>query len=257
MSNYLPDDDATLNQKKYLLDPLSVIIKLAILASKPVGTKVCIQNNVMSFQDPGPFQGLCRIIYKLNKTDLHFMYNPIHLACLHYLSAAALKSRPRMRNLFVYAQRGIERLIETYQANSTVVHRLNYYHAIIAVTLSGIENMSPPPPPPPPHTETKETKDTKRDVALVQVDVRQYPSLFRKDSMSVLYGEELVSMLNNQWTDKWITAILDIIGFLSDNSISSENIRVLESLMMTIDSQTQGAFTFGGQKYNKPNTIAE
>jgi hypothetical protein len=218
MSNYLPDDDTTLNQKNYLLDPLSVIVKLAILASKQVGTKVCIQNNVMSFQDPGPFQGFCRIIYKLNKTDLHFMYNPIHLACSQYLSAAAIKSRPRMRNLFVYAQKGIERLIETYQANSTVVHSLNYYHAIIAN----------------------------------YVDAKYNTSLFRKDTMSVLYGEELVAMLNGQWTEKWITAVLDVIGFLSDTSISSDNIRVLESLMTAIDSKTQCAFTVGSYKYNKP-----
>lgn len=221
MSNHLPDDDPTLNQKKYLLDPLSVIVKLAILASKQVGTKVCIQNNVMSFQDPGPFQGFCRIVFKLNKTDLHFMYNPIQLACSHYLSAAALKTRPRMRNLFVYAQKGLEKLIDTYQANSTVVHSLNYYHAIISN----------------------------------YVEAKYNATLFRKDGMSVLYGEELIAMLNNQWTEKWITAVLDVIGFLSDNSISHENIRVLESLMMTIDSQTQNAFSGGPVivKYNKPS----
>jgi len=146
------------------------------------------------------------------------MYNPIHLACSQYLSAAAIKSRPRMRNLFVYAQKGIERLIETYQANSTVVHSLNYYHAIIAN----------------------------------YVDAKYNTSLFRKDTMSVLYGEELVAMLNGQWTEKWITAVLDVIGFLSDTSISSDNIRVLESLMTAIDSKTQCAFTVGSYKYNKP-----
>jgi hypothetical protein len=60
--------------------------------------------------------------------------------------------------------------------------------------------------------------------------------------MSVLYGEELVASLHGQWTDKWIKAVLDMNGFLSDDSISPENIRVLESLMMTIDSQTNNIF---------------
>jgi hypothetical protein len=105
MSTHLPDDNSVVNQKNYLLDPLSVIVKLAILASKPVGTKVCIHNNVMSFQDPGMFQGICRILYNLNKTDLHFIYNPIHLACLHFLSPSAVKLRPRILNLFAYAQK--------------------------------------------------------------------------------------------------------------------------------------------------------
>lgn len=36
MSTHLPDDNSVVNQKNYLLDPLSVIVKLAILASKPV-----------------------------------------------------------------------------------------------------------------------------------------------------------------------------------------------------------------------------
>ena len=204
MSNFLPDDNETIALRNYLLDPLSVIVKLAILASKPVGTKVCIHNNVMTFQDPGPFQAFCRIIYKLNKTDLHFMYNPIHLACIHFLSDSASKKRSRMRNLFVYAQRGLERLMDTYRSNSTVRHSLNYYHAIITNHVDGSYNAT----------------------------------LFRKDSMSSFYNEEVVKTLNDQWSEKWITAVLDVIGFLSDTSISSENIRVLESLMLSIDSQT-------------------
>ena len=210
MSN-LPDDNPSINQRNYLLDPLSVIIKLAILACKPVGTKVCIQNNVMSFQDPGIFQGFCRTMYNLNKTDLHYMYNPIQLACLHFLSASAVKLRPRMRNLFSYAQKGLERLMETYRSNSTIRHSLNYYYAIIAN----------------------------------YVESKYNPTLFRKDGMTVLYGDELVASLNGQWTDKWIKAVLDVNGFLSDESISSDNIRVLESLMLTIDDQTKGMFSSG------------
>lgn len=213
MSNHLPDDNTAINLRNYLLDPLSVIVKLAILASKPVGTKVCIQNNMVSFQDPGPFQAICRLVYNLNKTDLHFMYNPIHLACNYFLSAEALKLRPRMRNLFIYAQRGLENLMDTYRANSTIRHSLYYYHAMISD----------------------------------YVDSRYTANLFRKDGMSVLYGDELVNSLNSQWTDKWIKAVLDVNGFLSDDSILQGNIRILESLMMTIDAQTKELFCNGGR----------
>ena len=211
MSNHIPDDNQVLNLRNYLLDPLSVIVKLAILASKPVGTKVCIHNNILSFQEPGPFQAICRIVYNLNKTDLHFMYNPIQLACMHFLSEKSLKMRPRMKNLFMYAQRGLERLMDTYRSNSTIRHSLNYYHAIISN----------------------------------YVDAKYNATLFRKDGMSVLYGDELVSSLNSRWSEKWVKAILDMIGFLSDDSISSENIRVLESLMTTIDMQTKDSFLNG------------
>jgi hypothetical protein len=233
MSTYLPDDNPAINQKNYLLDPLSVIVKLAILANKPVGTKVCIQNNVMTFQDPGIFQGFCRTMYNLNKTDLHYMYNPIQLACLHFLSSSAVKSRPRMRNLFTYAQKGLERLMDTYRANSTIRHSLNYYYAIIGFAIERCKNtptgwISPKVP-----------------VEGEGSDAKYNTMLFRKDGMSVLYGDELVASLNGQWTDKWIKAVLDMNGFLSDDSISPENIRILESLMMTIDSQTKALFLDG------------
>jgi hypothetical protein len=102
--------------------------------------------------------------------------------------------------------------METYRANSTIRHSLNYYHAIVAN----------------------------------YVDAKYNPTLFRKDGMTVLYGDELVASLNGQWSDKWIKAVLDMNGFLSDDSISPENIRVLESLMMTIDGQTKTLFLNGG-----------
>jgi len=117
-----------------------------------------------------------------------------------------------MRNLFAYAQKGLERLMETYRNNSTIRHSLNYYHAIIAN----------------------------------YVDAKYNPTLFRKDNMSVLYGDDLVASLHEQWTDKWVKAVLDMNGFLSDESVSSENIRVLESLMMAIDGQTRTFFLTGG-----------
>jgi hypothetical protein len=63
----IPDDNNNINIRLLILDPLSVIIKLAILSNKPVGTKLLIQNNVIYFQEPGPFQSLCRVIYKSNK----------------------------------------------------------------------------------------------------------------------------------------------------------------------------------------------
>jgi hypothetical protein len=73
----IPDDNINTNIKLFLLDPLSVIIKLSILSNKPIGTKLLIYNNIIYFQEPGPFQALCRVIYKSNKTDLQYIYNPI------------------------------------------------------------------------------------------------------------------------------------------------------------------------------------
>jgi hypothetical protein len=39
------------NMKHYILDPFSVIVKLAILSKKPIGTKILIQTNCFYFQE--------------------------------------------------------------------------------------------------------------------------------------------------------------------------------------------------------------
>jgi hypothetical protein len=81
------------NIKTFILDPLSVIVKLAIIGNKPIGTKILIQNNVISFQEPGYFQGISRIFYKSNKTDIQYLYNPIYIACSTFLSSEYLKEK--------------------------------------------------------------------------------------------------------------------------------------------------------------------
>ena len=40
-------DNKTDNLHLFVLDPLSVIIKLAILSNKPIGTKIRIDNNII------------------------------------------------------------------------------------------------------------------------------------------------------------------------------------------------------------------
>ena len=92
MSESLPDNNTQINLRTFILDPLSVIIKLAVIGNKPVGTKILISKNIIYFQEPGPFQALCRMFFKTNKTDLQYMYNPIELACKQFLSKEFVKT---------------------------------------------------------------------------------------------------------------------------------------------------------------------
>ncbi len=52
---HLIPDNKLIDFHLFILDPLSVIVKLAILSNKPIGTKLFISNNVVIFQEPGPF----------------------------------------------------------------------------------------------------------------------------------------------------------------------------------------------------------
>jgi hypothetical protein len=200
----IPDNDINTNYKLYLLDPLSVIIKLAILGNKPIGTKLLIQNNVVYFQEPGFFQSITRFYYSTNKTDLQYMYNPIYIACLTFLSKESVAKTPRLKNLFINALAGLKNLIETYKSCSILTLCLNYYYAIIK---NYIEN-------------------TQNDY------------LFYKDGLTSLYTKELTDSLNNQWSQEKIKVILDLISFLTNDEMAANNVKSLETIMENNDKNS-------------------
>jgi hypothetical protein len=201
----IPDDNNNINVKTFVLDPLSVIVKLAILSNKPVGTKLLIKNNVIYFQEPGPFQSLCRMIYKSNKTDLQYIYNPINIACLHFLSKSFIEKTPRIKNLFLCAQNGLKKLIETYKSCSIITITLNYYYVLLSnhIQQSYNENM------------------------------------FVKDNFTNYYTPNVIETLHKQWTDEKIKVVLDIIAFLLKYSDNPNNVKSLETIMDSIDANTQ------------------
>jgi hypothetical protein len=203
-SKVLPENNENINIKTILLDPLSVIIKLAILSNKPCGTKVLINNNVMYLQEPGLFQAVCRKIYNSNKTDLQYMYNPIQIACKYFLSKEKIKEIPRIKILFQYAQNGLKNLMETYKTCSIIRLCLNYYYAII----------------------TNYVEETYNE------------NIFYKDSISSLYSSELIENLMNQWTKDKIKIILDLIAFLTNDDMAENNVKSLETIMNNNDKNS-------------------
>jgi len=204
IQNSLPENNENINIKTILLDPLSVIIKLAILSNKPIGTKILIQNNIISLQEPGIFQALCRTITNSNKTHLQFMYNPVQIACSFFLSKEKIKEIPRIKLLFQYAQNGIKKLIETYKNCSIITLCLNYYYAIITN----------------------------------YVDEFYCDHLFYKDTITIYYSKELIDELMKQWTKEKIKIILDVISFLTNDDMADKNVKSLENIMENNDNNT-------------------
>ena len=201
MSESLPDNNTQINLRTFILDPLSVIIKLAVIGNKPVGTKILIINNVIYLQEPGPFQALCRVFFKTNKTDLQYMYNPIELACKQFLSKEFVKNTQRIKDLFICAQIGIKRLIETYKTNSIICLTLNYFNVII----------------------TNHVEQTYNE------------NIFNKDGMTSLYTKELLEKLVGYWSQEKIKVVLDLISFLTNDKSASSNVKSLENIMETND----------------------
>lgn len=201
--NTLPDDNTKINIQLYILDPLSVIIKLAIISNKPIGTKIRIDNNIIYLQEPGPFQAICRYVFKSNKTDIQYLYNPIELACQNYLIKNVIQQNPKIKDLFKCAQNGLLKLIETYKSSSVMRICLNYYFSLITN-----------------HLEEK-NNDT----------------LFRKDNMTPFYINNMLDKLTKIWTQDKIKIVLNLTTYLSSNENAETDVKSLETIMDGIDKQ--------------------
>jgi hypothetical protein len=201
-------DNKTDNLQLFVLDPLSVIIKLAILSNKSVGTKLRIDNNIIYTQEPGPFQAFCRYIFKNNKTDIQYLYNPIELACQNYLTKAVIQQNPKIKDLFKCAQNGLLRLIDTYKACSVMRLCLNYYYSIISN-----------------HLEEKNNE-----------------TLFRKDNMTTFYTPETLGKMMKIWTQDKIKIVLNLTTYLSSNENAETDVKSLETIMDGVDRQISQLF---------------
>ncbi len=182
--------------KSYLLDPLSVIVKLAILGNKPVGTKILIHENKIFFQEPGLFQGVARCWMKTNKSDLHHLFNPVVIACRHFLTDDTMAKIPRLSLLFQCAQRGLHRLCDTYKQCMVLNQCLIYFNAIIDNHLQ-----------------------QKRDIYITA------------DATTCFYTDVLVTSLNHLWSDTRINVVLDLIAYLNQTAMAEQNVRSLETIM--------------------------
>jgi hypothetical protein len=205
--NLIPDDNNT-DLHLFVLDPLSVIIKLSIISNKPIGTKLRIDNNIIYLQEPGPFQAVCRYFFKSNKTDIQYLYNPIEIACKNYLVKSVIQQNPKIKDLFICAQNGILRLIDTYKYCSVMRICLNYY-------LSLISN----------HLEEKNNE-----------------TLFRKDNMTPFYSQEVIDKSSKIWTQDKIKIILNLTTFLSNDESAETNVKSLETIMNGIDERITQMF---------------
>jgi len=198
-------DNKTVDLQLYILDPLSVIIKLAILSNKPIGTKICISNNIIFLQHPGPFQAFCRYIFSTTKSDIQYIYNPIQLACQQYLSKDAVSKNPKLKELFKCAQNGLIRLSETYKSCSIIRLCINYYATLIDNHLQEIYN----------------------------------DALFKSDILTPLYTSELTKIFTKLWTQDRIKIILNLTTFLIGDEHAEANVKSIETIMIDIDTQVQ------------------
>jgi len=117
-----------------LLEPFSIIIKLAIISYKEDNTKIAINNNNMFIQSPTFYQGIVRYLYGNNREDICFLLKPIMRA----LELYSPDDDEKLKYIFKKAILGLSKLKESYNnTSSTVCHSLDLYISIIDSYLEG------------------------------------------------------------------------------------------------------------------------
>ena len=130
--NFL-NSDSNISQLQ-LLEPLSIIINLAIVSYKEEHTKIAITNNNMFIQRPTFYQGVVRYLYGNNREDICFLLKPI----MRSLELYNPTENSQIKYIFNKACLGLSKLKKSYNnTSSTVCHSLDLYISIITAHLNG------------------------------------------------------------------------------------------------------------------------
>ena len=109
--------------KNIILEPISCIVKLILLNYKDDGTKISISDNSIDFYEPSQLQGLFRNINGDGREDLHNIYNPI----LKFIEWYPPNDDDMYNYFYVKCKNGIEKLIKSYDKDSTISMTLELY----------------------------------------------------------------------------------------------------------------------------------
>ena len=100
------------------LEPLTTLIKLAILNYKKEGTKISIYNNSLYLQEPSYYQGLVRYYYSDSRCDLLKLELPIQQG-LDWFSKNG-SNKEDIDYLLKKSILGLLKLSRSYQEDSTI-----------------------------------------------------------------------------------------------------------------------------------------
>ena len=125
----LVSSSAKKERSDMILEPLQVMLQLALLSHCPIGTKVSVSDNILQLQQPTLLQGVWRWYNSDGKDDLYYLFHAIRRYYKWYKS-----SGDRTFNYILAAAiRGLDRLIITYQTveQTAITHTLSLYKNVL------------------------------------------------------------------------------------------------------------------------------
>lgn len=118
-----------------ILEPLQSMCQLAILGTKPVGSKLTIYNNILSIQEPSVIQPVSRWYNSDKKDDIYFLFQVIKRFIKWYNPENKIKiiNKKLYELIIKMAQIGLDKLIQTYTGtdNNSIVQVIHMYKNIL------------------------------------------------------------------------------------------------------------------------------
>ena len=216
MTSYLMNLNAKKNFKHYfkflnnndnmgrlqLLEPLSVIINLAIVSFKENNTKIAVNDNNMFIQSPYFYQGVVRYLYGNNREDVCFLLKPI----MRSLELYDPGENEKIKYIFSKACEGLSKLKKCYNnSSSTVCHSLDLYISIIKSHLDGnpitVES----------YKESKNMDELNLSVS-TKVNIEKiFKNIWTDDDIELLYSMFKTVDTNKEISNTYIKSITNLI----------------------------------------------
>ena len=112
-----------------ILEPLQVMVQLALLSHCPIGTKISVCENILILQRPAWYQGIQRWYNSDNKDDLYYLFHAIR----RYYKWYKDQDNKTYDYILQKAMDGLDRLLETYSKTdkTSITHTLSMYKNVL------------------------------------------------------------------------------------------------------------------------------
>jgi hypothetical protein len=120
-------------KQNIILEPLQVMVQLALLSFCPIGTKITINNNILSLQPPTIAQPINRWFNYDKKDDIYHLFQVIKRFIKWYDNTNHIINNMFYNILVEQSKKGLDNLIKTYQNCEmlTIIPVLNMYKDLL------------------------------------------------------------------------------------------------------------------------------
>ena len=183
-----------------ILEPLQVMVQLALLSESPIGTKVSVSDNILQLHPPSYLQGVWRWYNSDGKDDLYYLFHAIRRYYKWYKS----EDNKIFNHILTSAVKGIEKLIITYSAaeQTAITHTLSLYKNVLSLESPDL------------------FKDASNDAINIDTVFKNIKETYDKRLLKVIYNTILM-VEDPETTDDlkpyYISGLLKILSPTNDN----------------------------------------